>query len=229
MSRLVKSGSAADIAGKIPLSMRPEQEEHTMSFRLPLMAVVAAATLTMSPVVPIAAQTAATPSTPMLRTPPPARTLVAAAVRKAAAEHKNVLVTFGASWCGWCHRFEAFLADTGVGPIMAANFVELELVTEEVPAKKALENPGSEALKDEMGGGNSGLPFFFVLDSTGKKIGDSMIMPDSSNVGHPDKVEEVAAFDRFLTRVAPRITAPQRARIKAYFDRIAGRGPDAVP
>jgi thiol:disulfide interchange protein len=157
------------------------------------------------------------------RTPPPAQVLVDSAVQTAAAEHKAVLVRFGASWCGWCHRFDAFLADTGVGPIMAAHFVAVGLITQETPANKALENPGGDALMTAMGGARSGLPFFVVLDAAGRKIADSNIMPGGGNVGHPYTPEEVAAFDQFLVRTAPRMTPEQRARIRAYLDRIAGR------
>ena len=157
------------------------------------------------------------------RTPPAAQTLVDAAVRTAAAEHKAVLVTWGASWCGWCHRLEAFLADTGVGRIMAAHFVVVALVTEETPANKALENPGSGVLKTAMGGATSGLPFFVVLDAAGRKLADSNMMPGGTNVGHPATPEEVAAFDQFLVRTAPRMTPEGRERIRAYLDRIAGR------
>lgn len=161
--------------------------------------------------------------------PAPAQSLVDAAVQTAAAEHKAVLVTFGASWCGWCHRFHAFLVDTGVGPIMAAHYVTVSLVTEELPANAALENPGSEAMMKAMGGAASGLPFFFVLDSTGRKIADSNIMPNGTNVGHPYEPEEVAAFDQLLVRTAPRMASAERARIRAYLDRIAGRSASTQP
>lgn len=169
------------------------------------------------------AVTASTQLAAQARTPVPSQVLVDAAVRKAATEHKAVLVKFGASWCGWCRRFDAFLADTGVGPIMAANYVTVGLITEEALANKALENPGSEALLKAMGGAASGLPFFVVVDSTGRRIADSNIMPGGSNVGHPDLPEEVAAFDQFLVRTAPRMMPAERARIRAYLDQIAGR------
>jgi hypothetical protein len=155
-------------------------------------------------------------------TPAAAQVLVAAAIHQAKLEHKLVLVKFGASWCGWCHRFDDFLADSGVGRIMSAHFVIVGMTTLEVPAKKALENPGSAELMKAMGGGG-GLPFFFVLDTSGRKLGDANIMPGGSNVGHPNTPAEVAAFDTLLARVAPAITPAERARIRAYFDRIAGR------
>jgi len=175
----------------------------------------------------LAATLAACPQLRAQVTPPPAQVLVDAAVRTAAAEHKAVLVKWGASWCGWCHRFEAMLADSGVGPIMAANFVSVALVTEEAPANRPLENPGSDVLKRAMGGAASGLPFFVVLDADGRKIADSNMMPGGSNVGHPDTPEEVAAFDQFLVRTALRMTPDERARIRAYLDRIAGRSASA--
>mgnify|MGYP003704433627 CR=1 FL=1 len=40
---------------------------------------------------------------------PPARQVLDAALTKAKAEHKNVFVHFSASWCGWCHKLEAFM------------------------------------------------------------------------------------------------------------------------
>jgi len=158
------------------------------------------------------------------QTPPPAsRTLVDAAVRQAGAEHKVVLVVFGASWCGWCRRFHDMLADSGVGPILAAHYVAVNLTAQESPAKRALENPGSDSLMAALGGAKGGLPFFAALDSAGARIADSNLMPGGGNVGFPSEPDEVAAFDRFLANTAPRITAAERERVRAYLDRIAGR------
>jgi thiol:disulfide interchange protein len=165
-------------------------------------------------------------STPLLAqasTPTPSRVLVDAAVRTAASGHKAVLVRFGASWCLPCREFSAFLADTGVGPIMAAHYVIVSLVTQEAPANTSLENPGSAEMMAALGGARSGLPFFVVLDSVGRKIADSNVMPDGSNVGFPGRPEEVAFFDYFLARTAPRITGAERAQIRAYLHRIVVR------
>jgi hypothetical protein len=133
-----------------------------------------------------------------------------------------VLVEFGASWCGWCHRFEAFLADPGAGKPMHDQFVVVHLVALESGENKALENPGAEDLMRRMGGGG-GIPFFFFLDGSGRKIADSNIMPGGGNVGHPNTVAEVEAFDALLRRIAPRFTDVQRATIHAYLTKAAGR------
>lgn len=156
-------------------------------------------------------------------TPPASQALVDAAVRKAAIEHNTVLVVFGASWCVWCHHFDALLADPVVGPILAAHYVVVKLVTQEKPGNKALENPGSEAMMTAMGGKASGLPFLVALDATGKQIADSDLMPHGGNIGFPVKPAEIAAFDRFLAQTAPQISPAERAKVRAYLERNAGR------
>jgi thiol-disulfide isomerase/thioredoxin len=148
--------------------------------------------------------------------------IVARAVRQAQAEHKNVLVKFGASWCGWCHRFDRFLESSEpAGRLMRDSFVIVPLTVLEAPDKKALETPGGNALIATVGGKNAGLPFFYFLDQQGAKIGDSNIVPATgsmgSNVGHPDTPQEVAAFVALLARVAPQMTGQDRETIGRFL------------
>lgn len=42
---------------------------------------------------------------------------------QARAEHKNILLAFGASWCGNCKLFDQFLADPQMHPILSRAFV----------------------------------------------------------------------------------------------------------
>ena len=53
-----------------------------------------------------AAQTATTPA--------PAAEVLAAALKTAGEQKKNVLLMFHASWCGWCHRMDTSLNDPAV-------------------------------------------------------------------------------------------------------------------
>ena len=161
----------------------------------------------------------------------PAKELMDAAVMKAAVNQKAVLVKFGASWCGWCHKFDKFLDDTtGVGQIMRANFVIVGLTVLESPQYKALENPGGVEIAKSMGGDLSkiGIPWFFMLDGAGKKLGDSNMMPDGSNIGMPDFPIEVTGFIELMKKTAPKMTEDELSRIKVYLDRVAGR-PVIVP
>jgi thiol-disulfide isomerase/thioredoxin len=151
-----------------------------------------------------------------------AEQIVARAVRQAQAEHKNVLVKFGASWCGWCHRFDRFLeSPEPAGRLMRDNFIVVPLTVLEAPNKKVLETPGGNELDAAMGGRNAGLPFFYFLDQQGAKIGDSNLVPATgsmgSNVGHPDTPQEVAAFVTLLARVAPHMTGQDRETIGRFL------------
>lgn len=177
---------------------------------------------------PALAQTpATTPSQSVVTRPPqPARTLLDEALREAKATNRGVLTKFGASWCGPCHQLDAFVADTtGVGAIMAAHFVVVSLTVLESPPKVALENPGGRELGQQHGWNtvSSGVPFFFMLSSAGKKLGDSNAMPNGGNIGYPETVAEVEAFNTLLTTTAPRMSPAERARIRQFLDRAAGR------
>ena len=52
------------------------------------------------------------------------RELIAAAVERAKAEGRHVLVTWGANWCGWCHELEGLCRmDPDVKDIIDAHYV----------------------------------------------------------------------------------------------------------
>src|SRR5215472_135155 len=77
---------------------------------------------------------------------PSAEQVLTPAKAKAAAEHKVIFLHFGASWCGWCKKLDAFLDRPDIKPVFEKYFIPVKLVVQEHEKEKALENPGAEAL-----------------------------------------------------------------------------------
>jgi hypothetical protein len=115
------------------------------------------------------------------------------------------------------------LYESEVSKLFADHYVVVNLTVKESEPKKALENPGAEKLLGELGGEQSGLPFYAFLDQAGKKIADSLAMPRGGNIGHPATPEEIKAFDKLLERTAPRMTGAERTRIVDYLTKSASR------
>jgi hypothetical protein len=97
--------------------------------------------------------------------------VMAGAKTQAAAEHKNILLSFSASWCGNCRLFDAFLADPKIRPILDKAFVFADLDTGERPDDKRHANiPGGREIMDALGGKTAGYPYLVMVDPRGEPI-----------------------------------------------------------
>jgi thiol-disulfide isomerase/thioredoxin len=133
---------------------------------------------------------------------PTADQLLAPARAKAAVEHKAVFVHFGASWCGWCKRLDAFLDRPDLKPVFEKQFIPVKLVVQENDKNKAMENPGAEALLRQLGG-PSGLPYFAFLDAKGVLIVNSKL--NGQNIGYPAQPQEIDWFVQMMKKAAPKM------------------------
>ena len=132
---------------------------------------------------------------------PSAEEVLKPAYAQAAKEKKNVLLIFHASWCGWCHKMDSSLTDLSVRPLIDKNYVTAHLTVYESQDKKPLENPGALEFLTKHGGADQGIPFWLVLDKTGKVLADSQMKP-KENCGCPASEEEVAYFLTVLRKTS---------------------------
>jgi thioredoxin-related protein len=161
--------------------------------------------------------------------PQPAQEILKAAVKQAESSDKTVFLIFHASWCGWCKRLDTGLEDPGVEPLIEANYVITHLDVLESKEKKELENPGGTEIMKELGGEQSGLPFYAFIDSKGVMIVNSNAMPNSQNIGYPAEKEEIAAFEGLLKKSAKHLTDNQRSQIMSYFVKNAPKPRNSSP
>lgn len=129
---------------------------------------------------------------------------------------RNVLVLSHASWCGWCHRMEAFLNTPEIKPMIDKSLVVTWLTVQESPEHKADENDGGDAFMASLGGSKAGLPFFAILDPKGKLLINSLA-PKTGNTGYPASPEEIAHFMNMLVKGAPKLSDADRMKIEAWL------------
>ncbi len=155
-----------------------------------------------------------------------ARLLLKHAQAEAKRQNKNVFVTFHASWCGWCHKLDAFMNDKQFKPVFDRNYVIVNIDVLEQPDKKMIENPyGAEVLAD-LGGKDSGLPFFAILNPEGKKLIDSKRpvegKTEGMNIGHPAEPQEIEYFISMLKKTSGHLSSGEVNAMTAYLSKPKG-------
>jgi len=93
-----------------------------------------------------------------------AKAEIAAAVKKAAAEHKHVLLQFGGNWCIWCLRFHDLVkGDADLTKALDDNYVAVHVNWS--PEQKNEDILASLGYPQRFG-----FPVFVVLDAKGNRL-----------------------------------------------------------
>jgi thioredoxin-related protein len=89
---------------------------------------------------------------------------IAAAIKKAKAENKYVLLLGGGNWCGWCIEFEKFCkADAKIDSVINASFVSYHL-------NWSNENENKKTFAKYGYAQRFGFPVFIILNEKGERI-----------------------------------------------------------
>lgn len=122
---------------------------------------------------------------------------ISAALERARAGQKRVLVMLGANWCVWCHRLHAtFEKNAKVSAALRANY---ELVLIDLNTRNGTKR--NAAINERYGNPmKEGLPVLVVLDAAGKQLTtqETGALEDGKDAHDPQKV--IA----FLERWAPK-------------------------
>lgn len=129
---------------------------------------------------------------------------IAAALEKAKAEGKRVLLQYGANWCGWCHLLHEHFAEVeAVKAVLDDNYIVV-----------LIDNDAHPEVAKGYGTEIRGIPFLSVLDAEGNKLTDQRTGPLETGPKHDP--EKVVAF---LEKWAP--TRDAEASLKAAQKRAA--------
>jgi thioredoxin-related protein len=89
---------------------------------------------------------------------------IAAAVKQAGKQHKNVLLQIGGNWCSWCLRFnDKVNTDTALNNTMNSNYVVLHV-------NYSKENENDAVLASLGYPQRFGFPVFIILDAKGNRL-----------------------------------------------------------
>jgi thiol-disulfide isomerase/thioredoxin len=128
-----------------------------------------------------------------------------AALAEATRSDRKVFLHFGAPWCGWCKRLEAWMATPEIAPLLAKDYVDAKIDQDRmIGAKEIFERYNKRA--------EEGIPWFVILDAKGNGLVDST--GEKGNIGYPGEEHEIAHFVGMLEKTKQRLTGHDLAVIR---------------
>ena len=117
---------------------------------------------------------------------------IKAALEQAAKENKNVILKFGANWCGWCHRLsDTFKTNPEIAKTLKENYVLVLIDVDKGHNADVVKKYGEPT--------KHGLPVLVVLDTTGKPLWTQ----DTGKLEEGDHHDPAKVME-FLTKWAPK-------------------------
>ncbi len=154
---------------------------------------------------------------------PSATEILERAESQAHAQHKNIMLEFGASWCINCKLYDRMLDDPSMHAVLSRHFVFITMDTGERPNDpRHADTPGGVAFENSIGGKDAGWPFLVILNADGKPLVDSY-RPDpksnsnKDNIGYPVLPQEVDWFIVMLHRSTPALSQQDLATVRAWL------------
>lgn len=130
------------------------------------------------------------------------------ALSTARTENKRVFLHFGAPWCGWCHKLEAWMAKPEVAALLAKDYVDLKIDTDRMTGGDEFLKKFNPKAGTPEGGG---IPWIVILNSDGSAIIDST--GPKGNTGFPAADEEIAHFATMLSKSAKNLSPDEQKKI----------------
>ncbi len=154
-----------------------------------------------------------------------AETILAAAQKKAAKEHKGIFLVFEASWNTPCKRFDTFLETPANRSVIEKYFVITRLtVAEQYGGNPKLNTPGGDKLLAGFGGPADNVPFLVLLDgkahpivNSNRPVGDDKV----DNIGYPQQQLEILWFMTMLKKAAPTISDSESQSVADWLKKSA--------
>jgi thioredoxin-related protein len=123
--------------------------------------------------------------------------ILKAALTEAAKTERCVFLHFGAPWCGWCLKLDAWLAQPKIAEIIGKDFVTVKIDQDRMTgAKEVFARYNAKA--------DSGIPWFVFLDAKGKVVATSD--GPKGNIGFPYQGHEIDHFVAMLRKAKKRIS-----------------------
>lgn len=138
--------------------------------------------------------------------PQSAPEVLSAGLARAKSESKNVFLHFSAPWCSWCKKLDRYLHQPEIADAFGSAYVSVKIDVDRMTGGKAMVSEYRE-------GKRGGIPYFVLLDSSGKTLADSI--GPTGNVGFPVTPEEVGHFMKVIRQTAPQMSSAALATLKS--------------